>query len=58
MTNADRYEGQVVGVCGCGSPLIWNRTRDGGWRVEHADASRAEECSAMTSDRDPETVRA
>ena len=49
MTVADRYEGEAAGTCGCGSPLVWALTADGGWRVVHADAERAMECSAMSS---------
>jgi hypothetical protein len=54
MTVADRYEGEVVGRCGCGSCLVWQRDESGEWHVEHADAERALTCSAVTANAEPE----
>jgi hypothetical protein len=46
MTLADRFEGQEVGVCGCGGVLVWARDAEGTWHVSHADALAALVCSA------------
>jgi hypothetical protein len=46
MTLADRFEGQEVGVCGCGGALVWARDAEGAWIVTHADKLAALLCSS------------
>jgi hypothetical protein len=48
MTVADRWEGETVGTCGCGSALVWERDAQGEWHAAHADEELAVACSNAT----------